>query len=174
MHFVFNGLFMLAAIKWGNWKNWREYYPTILFFIAGDLLHNFLLYNHSKWTFKETIFAEQILSNHTIISLMIMIIVYPSTVLIYLGRFPKDRTKQIAWLLFWVAIYSVIEVINLHYLHLIEHHNGWSIGWSILFNFAMFTILRIHHTFPPLAWVISFIWIVFLWNTFDIPFSSLK
>ncbi|GAA0330176.1 hypothetical protein GCM10008967_20850 [Bacillus carboniphilus] len=174
MHFVFNGLFLVAAIKWGNWKNWGEYYPTILFFIAGDLLQNFLLYNHSKWTFKETIFAEQILSNHTIISLMIMLIVYPSTVLIYLGRFPQERTKQIGWFLFWVAIYSVVELINLRYLHLIEHHNGWSLGWSILFNVTMFFILRVHHKTPPLAWILSLIWIVFLWTSFDIPFKELK
>jgi hypothetical protein len=30
-------LFLFAAIKWGDWRKWRNYYPTILFFMVGDL-----------------------------------------------------------------------------------------------------------------------------------------
>jgi len=37
MNFVYGFLYLFAAWKWGDWKNWREYYPTILFFIIGDL-----------------------------------------------------------------------------------------------------------------------------------------
>lgn len=59
MHFVFNGL-LLAGIKWGNWRRWRDYYPTILFFIIGDLLYSCLLYNHQLWAYQEIFFGVHI------------------------------------------------------------------------------------------------------------------
>ncbi|CAM4355570.1 hypothetical protein L1N85_15110 [Paenibacillus alkaliterrae] len=174
MHFVYNALFLYAGIKWGDWRRWRDYYPTILFFICGDLLMNFLLYNYSMWTYQETFFGEQILRNHTFISLMIMFIVYPSTILIYLGRFPQGRWKQALWVAFWTLLYSSMEYINLHYLHLIKHHNGWEMWWSVFFNVFMFLIIKIHYKHPLLAWGISIIMILFLWFMFDIPIEKLK
>jgi hypothetical protein len=174
MHLIFIALFLLAAIKWGNWRKWSEYYPTILFFIVGDLLKNFLLYNHWLWTYKETIFAENILRNHTIISLLVLSLVYPSTILIYFGRFPKSKLKQIFWLSFWIFLYSILEYINVHYLNLFSHHNGWNMSWSVIFNIIMFSILRIHYNNPLLAWGLSVIWILFLLHVFNIPIDNMK
>jgi hypothetical protein len=174
MHFFFNGVFLLAAIKWGDWRRWKEYYPTILFFIIGDLLQNFILYNHWMWTYQETIFAEHILKNHTIISLMIMFIVYPSTVLIYLGRFPQVRWKQMLWIGFWISLYLGVEYINLKYLHLIRHHNGWTLQWSLLFNIIMFFMLKLHMKKPLLVWILSFLWILFLLKILHVPIDKMK
>ncbi|MBT2688191.1 hypothetical protein J7I93_08355 [Bacillus sp. ISL-47] len=174
MHLLFNFLFLLAGYKWGDWKNWRDYYPTILFFIGGDLLKNFLFRNYPMWQYKETIFAENLLIGHPVINLMIMAIVYPATILIFLGHFPNERLKQAVWIGLWVFLYCSIEFVNLQYLHLIEHSNGWSIGWSILFNIFMFFIFRIHHKRPLMALGIGFLWILFLWNMFDVPIELLK
>jgi hypothetical protein len=174
MHFIFNALFLIAGWKWGDWKRWRDYYPTILFFICGDFLHNFLLYNYPMWTYEESILGESILSNHTFISLMIMFVVYPSTILIYLGRFPNTKGKQFLWYSLWVFIYSLTEFINYRYLSLIHHHNGWTIGWSILFNMIMFFMFWVHHKNPLLALGISAIWVIFLWNVFDVPVRTLR
>jgi hypothetical protein len=174
MHFIFNALFLIAGWKWGDWKRWRAYYPTILFFICGDLLKNFLLYNYPMWTYEESILGESILSNHTFISLMIMFVVYPSTILIYLGRFPNTKGKQFFWYSLWVFIYSLTEYINYRYLSLIHHHNGWTIGWSILFNMIMFFMFWVHHKNPLVALAISAIWVIFLWNVFDVPVRTLR
>ncbi|WP_338448335.1 hypothetical protein R4Z09_19085 [Niallia oryzisoli] len=46
MHLFHALLFLLAAMRWGDWLNWRMYYPTILFFIGGDLLKNALLHDY--------------------------------------------------------------------------------------------------------------------------------
>ncbi|MCM3728257.1 hypothetical protein M3226_21645 [Neobacillus cucumis] len=86
MLIVYVVIFLLAAIIWGDWRSWRLYYSTILFFIVGDLLKNFLFYNYWLWTYQETMFAKDILKNHTIINIMIMFIGYPSTIFLYLGR----------------------------------------------------------------------------------------
>lgn len=174
MHFVFNALFLLAGIKWGDWRNWKEYYPTILFLIGGDLLKNALLKGHLMWEYQEVYFGENILIGHLAIDLMIMAIVYPSTILIYLGHFPRTLLKQILWVALWVCIYSGVEFINLRYLNLIDHHRGWSMEWSIIFNVIMFVMLRIHFKKPLLAWGLSLVWLLFLWNWFDVPKDLLK
>ncbi|MFD1039248.1 CBO0543 family protein [Virgibacillus byunsanensis] len=174
MHFLYNVLFLLAGFKWGDWKRWRYYYPTILFLICVDLLKNFLLYDYRMWTYQETFFGENILQNHTFINLVIMAIVYPSTVLIYLGRFPQERRKQIFWFSLWILIYWIVEYINLTYLDLINHHNDWNMWWSFLFLIVMFLMLKIHHKNPLLAWGLSVIFILILWIVFDIPVETLK
>lgn len=44
-------LYILVCLKWGDWRNWRKYYPTILYVIIWDLIFNLLLiitpYGHS-------------------------------------------------------------------------------------------------------------------------------
>ncbi|RSD28817.1 CBO0543 family protein [Mesobacillus subterraneus] len=174
MHFVYNALFLIAAIIWGDWKGWKKYYPTILFFFTGDLLKGVLLYNQMKWTYQESIFGQSILVNHTVIALMIMFVVYPSTILIYLGRFPSVRWKKILWVFTWVGVYTLIEHINERYLNLINHHGGWNIGWSVLFNIVMFSLLRLHFKNPLLTWGLSAIWVIFLLNAFDVQLHKMK
>lgn len=174
MHIVYNSLFLLAGIKWGDWRRWRLYYPTILFYICVDLIKNFLLCNHPMWLYQETIFFEEILQNHTMINLMIMAIVYPSTILIFFGRFPKERWKQAVWMLFWILIYWLVEYINLNYLNLINHYHGWNMWWSALFLAVMFPMLYIHQKNPILTWILSLIFMVFLWNVFNVPIEKLN
>ncbi|NWQ42745.1 hypothetical protein MLOOGBEN_18745 [Bacillus sp. EB106-08-02-XG196] len=174
MLLLYVALFLFAALKWGDWRNWRDYYPTILFFMIGDLLKNFIFYNHWMWTYKETMFLENILRNHTIINLMIIFIGYPSTIFLFLGRFPNVRWKQGLWISFWVFLYSILEYINLHYLYLIRHHNGWSMTWSVIFNIVMFPMFFIHHKKPLFAWILSAIWILFLLKMFPIPLEKMK
>lgn len=169
MHLLLNSLFLLAAVKWGDWKNWRTYYPTWLFFIGGDLFKNALLHDHRFWSYKESIFGNRILFGHLIIDILIMTIAYSSTLLIYLGRFPAQRLKQIFWIILWVSLYCLIEFINLRYLNLIEHHNGWNMYWSILFNLVMFPALKIHVEKPLIAWLISILFLSFLLKVFEVP-----
>ncbi|WP_102348491.1 CBO0543 family protein [Bacillus sp. Marseille-P3661] len=169
MHLLFNGLFLIAALKWGNWQDWRKYYSTILFFWFGDLLYNFLCHDYIMWEYKESIFAETLLSNHTIISLLIMFVAYPATVFIYLGKFPQGPSKMVLWVLFWITLYSVIEYINLRYLDLVSHHNGWSMGWSVLFNMIIFPMLRLHYKYPIIALVTSIPVILFFVIYFNVP-----
>jgi hypothetical protein len=174
MLLLYVALFLFAAIIWGDWRNWRVYYPTILFLMVGDLLKNFLFYNYWMWTYKETMFLESILRNHTIINLIVIFIGYPSTILLFLGRFPTSRWKQGLWVSFWVFLYSILEYINLHYLYLIRHHNGWNMTWSVIFNIVMFPMLILHHKKPILAWGLSVIWILFLLMMFPIPIEKMK
>ena len=94
MHLVLNAIFLVMGLKWGDWKNWKKYHATILFLWFGDLLYNVICYQYIMWQYKESIFAETFLTNHVIITLLIMFVSYPATVLIYLGRFPQEKVES--------------------------------------------------------------------------------
>nr|WP_155668470.1 CBO0543 family protein [Ornithinibacillus caprae] len=159
---------MIAGYIWGDWRNWRKYYPTILFFIIGDLLYNFLLYKKSMW-----LFHDLILPNHTTITILAMIVSYSVTVFIYLGRFPKGWKKRSFWFLLWSGLYLLIEYVNSK-LGFITYHNGWNMWWSVFLTGVIFLILPIHQKRPLTAWLISIIVIISLLTIFDVKIGDLK
>lgn len=168
MYIFINIVYLIAGIIWGDWRNWKLYYPTILFFIIGDFLYNFLLYNKSMW-----LFHDLILPNHTTITVLAMVVSYTATVLIYLGRFPKGWKKRTLWFLLWCGLYLTIEFSN-NKLGFITYHNGWNMSWSVIFTGIIFLILPVHHKRPLMAWGISIIIILTLLNLFEVKISDMK
>lgn len=170
MHIVSGAIFLFIAWRFGDWKNWKKYYPTILFFIMGDLLYNILTFNHPTWSYSK----GWIFPNHTLINLWIMATIYPATTIIYLFYFPKEKIKQILYILLWVLIYVLGELLGLHVFGLIDHFNGWNMWWSALFDIILFTMLPIHHKRPLLAWGLSIIVIIFFLTVFDVKISEMR
>lgn len=159
-------LFVFVAWRWGDWRNWHKYYPTIVFMIAVDLLHCILTYNHPLWLFHKT------LPNHTLNSLLIMFTAFPATVLIYVSHYPRSPIMKILYVTFWVFIYSGIEMSS-YYFGGITYQNGWNLGFSVLLNVILFVLLRVHFYRPLLAWGIVFLITVFISYYFDL-YAHLK
>ncbi|SET71934.1 hypothetical protein SAMN05216389_12273 [Oceanobacillus limi] len=168
MYILINFLYIFAGYKWGDWRNWKTYYPTILFFIIGDFLYNFLLYQKPMW-----LFHDVILPNHTTITVLAMVVSYSATVLIYLGRFPVSWKNRFLWFLLWTGVYLLLEFIN-NSLGFITYHNDWNFWWSVLFTGIIFFILPIHHKKPLLAWLLSIIIILSLLMIFDVRIDDMK
>ncbi|WP_442599707.1 CBO0543 family protein [Neobacillus sp. D3-1R] len=171
--YAFIWLFILW--KWGDWRNWKKYYPTILFFIIGDFIYLYLLSDHyPMWKYNPQGFDENAGITNSHVSLSIMAVKYPATILVYLSKFPEgNHIKQIFYILCWVGFYGINEFIDTK-LHLINYYNGWNFGWSLLFNAVAFIILRIHYLRPLLAWCLSVVFILVLWNVFDVPSSVFR
>ncbi|MBB6453115.1 hypothetical protein HNQ94_001563 [Salirhabdus euzebyi] len=161
-------LFIVLAFLFGDTKNWRSYYPTMLFFIVGDFLYNFLLYQQPMWEF-----TDIFLPNHTLINVAKAAFIYPAIVLIYLGNFPKGKVKIIGWIFLWSCLLGVIEHINLTLSH-IYHYNGWNLVWSMLFNVIIFVTLPIHHKRPIVAWILSIGVIITLCLIFNVDINKMK
>ncbi|WP_445491713.1 CBO0543 family protein [Niallia sp. 03133] len=168
MYILINVLYIIAGVIWGDWRNWKKYYPTILFFMMGDFLYNFLLYNKTMW-----LFHDLILPNHTMITLLAMTISYTATVLIYLGNFPTGWIKRALWFLLWLVIFIVIEYSNCKF-GFITYHNGWNMGWSVIFTGIIFFILPIHHKNPLLAWLLAIGITIALLTIFEVKISDMK
>ncbi|MGD7021338.1 CBO0543 family protein [Rossellomorea vietnamensis] len=167
-------LYILAGIKFGEWSEFEKYYPTLLYLIIGDLLAQFLLFNHSLWMFHPMDAVGRFFNlNHTYIALLKMAIQYTVTIAIFIGRLPEGLYSQFLRVLLWTAIYGANEFVTNHFGGL-TYHRGWNYGWDIAFNLMMFIMLIIHYKRPLTAWVLTVPIIMTLWMIFDIPLSVLK
>lgn len=158
-----------VAVTWkkGDWKNWREYYPTIIFFIMGDFAYNFMFYNKPLWHYTPPIF------NHTLTDFLVAVVIFPCTILLYLSKYPAKLANQVLHVLKWVGIYSLSEWL-LHTLGYISYYNGWNLLWTVLFLCIMFPLLRLHYQKPLIVWPVSMILAVVALYIFKIPYDALK
>jgi len=69
--------------KFGDWRNRRKYYSTILFFIMSNVVCILLIYNHTLWQYETKIL------NHTFCALFICITVYPNIVMLFIPNFQR-------------------------------------------------------------------------------------
>ncbi len=157
---------LLICYTWGDWKHWNKYYSTIQFFIIGDLIYNVLFHNTTLWKYV----CPSL--NHTLINILIMITVFPSTILVFIPHYPKDRFNQVIYISFWVSLYIVVEYIS-YILGYFQYDNGWSIVWSGIFCIIMFLLLYLHYRKPLLAWFLAIITLIIFIIIFEVDISGL-
>jgi len=157
----------MLAWKWSDWRNWRLYYPTILYYIVGDLLYGLLLYNYPLWE------RDSPLLKTTFSDILMTFVAYPAVILIYLSNFPKGLKKQIFYVLLQVVIYTSIEYVAL-LLGYFSYHNGWTIWWSLILNCEMYPMLWLHYKKPLWAMVGLLVCTMIGMIYFKVPISSMK
>jgi len=168
MYHIFLALISIfICYRFGDWRHWKNYYPTILFFILSNVVCILLIYNHPLW------FYESKFLNHTFLDLLICITVYPSTVMVFIPNFPKKITKMIKHISFYVAIYTIAEIIGMK-LGYFTHQNGWNIWYTVIFNYIMFPIIYLHYKKPIYAWIIALISPHMLFFLMKIPYKSIR
>ncbi|MGG1679463.1 CBO0543 family protein [Neobacillus sp. NRS-1170] len=157
---------ILCAWKWGDWKNYRFYLPTIQFFIMGDMLYNLFTWNYHLWSYPH---PPNLLPNHLLTNLFIMFAIYPSTMLIFLYRFPNENLlKRLFYIFIWIVLWLSFELVMvLNGLCVYSH--GWTYGCSIVFACIMVPILILHHKRPMWAYLVSVPITVFLLLWFHVP-----
>lgn len=168
MYLIFlSVLSIFICYKLGDWRNWRKYYSTILFFILSSVVCIVLTYNHPLWLYKSVILS------HTFTDLFISITVYPSTILVFLPHLPKRMTNSILHVSFYVAVYTIAEFIAVK-LGCFTYFNGWSIWHTLIFNYIMFPILILHYKKPLYAWLFALISPHILFIILKIPYSIIR
>ncbi|MGG1674749.1 CBO0543 family protein [Neobacillus sp. NRS-1170] len=160
--------------KFGNWKEFKSLYPTLLFLIIGDFLSQFLLFDYTMWMFRPLGPLDNFFHlNHTLIALGKMLIQYPVTIAVFLGRMNPNKKSLLISIVLWSVIYSITEKVA-QISGILTYHHGWNYGWDLVFNVMIFLMLFIHYKKPVLAWVLVVPIILGLWWIFDVPFSVLK
>ncbi|MFD0828824.1 CBO0543 family protein [Neobacillus sp. M.A.Huq-85] len=168
---LFSIILLVAAIIFADWKNWRGYYPTILFAISVDFFIAIITNKHSLWLFHKSFLVP----NHTIADFFIAYTNIPLIILIFLSHYPNNTQlfKQFSYIFVWSISFTVIETIFL-LMKLMSYHNGWNFWWSFIVWFFIFISLKIHQRNPLFAWGICFICTIFLIFYFQIPILKLK
>ena len=161
-------VFILLTLRWGDWRNWRKYYPTIAFWIIGNYLYDTLTYNKPLWLY----YAPML--NHTLNDLVWKFIIYPCSAMVFLYLYPESGTiPKLKYLASWIFAFSAMELL-LHIFGYFLYYNGWDIWWSVAFNCMMFPLLRLHYKRPPLAWLGAIVAGVVIIVIFKIPVFSLR
>lgn len=164
-------IFMLAAWRLSDWKNWQRYYPTILFVMVVNLSAGYLSYHHGLWNYSK----DFLVTTETIVEFVNTYINLPSAVLIYLSLFPPQGVlRQIAYLFLWVAIFGTLEFFDHYVFTGIFYTNGWSWGHSVIFDIAMFSIIRVHFINPWKGWVLSLLVAAFIISQFGFLAAEMK
>lgn len=166
-HILIALLSIFICYIFGDWRNWKGYYSTILFFILANVVCMLLTYNHQLWCY------ESKLLNCSFCDLLICITVYPSTVMVFIPHFPKEIKKIVPHVSFYVAIYTIAELISLK-LGYFTYDHGWNIWCTLIFNSIMFPILYLHYKKPLYAWVIALISPHILFFIMKIPYNSIR
>ncbi|MFP5112970.1 CBO0543 family protein [Bacillaceae bacterium C204] len=164
-------MYLIGTWRLSDWRNWKKFYPTILFIISVDFFISNLMHEYPLWTFHGAL----IIPNHTIADFMITFTGFPQIILIYLSRYPYHSKwyRQVVYIAIWVILEVIIESVFM-FTNLISYHHGWNFGWSCLVWVFMFIGLRLHHTKPMWAWTLCFICTAFLILHFHIPITKFR
>lgn len=140
MHFLIALFWILVSLKWGNWKNWRAYHATMLYFSAANLFYYLIVQKDWLWVHipdkltRYFIFTDPV---HIFIS-------QPFACLVFLSTMPKKKYAIVLHHIKFIAIFTVFEWFYLK-TDYIAYQNGWNLWWSLVFNFVMFPMLLLHH-----------------------------
>lgn len=159
--------FFISAFIWGDLKNWKKYYSTILFTLLCSLYYDVLYSDNPLWRLEPIPPLDKILFNNTLISLALAFFVLIPTALIFLSNYPSGKI-QILYFIFWVIIYSIIELIMFKN-RAITYHNGWSLGWSFFSDLFIFSLIRMHFLYPLIGWGLAILSGGFIWIMFGFP-----
>lgn len=141
---------ILVAWKWGEWRNWKEYYSTILYFMISDKIFDVLTQPKVLWYYGE------FLGHYPFFDVTVAVLLYPATVILFFTFYPKvaSKIKQGAYFLLWVFVYSFLEYVA-SITGGFAYNNGWNLLYSVFFNVVMFPLLYLHYKKPMLVWPIS-------------------
>ncbi|WP_244895466.1 CBO0543 family protein [Evansella clarkii] len=162
-------VYIIFAKVFVDWKRWKEFYPTIQFYIVCNLLYNFLFYNHPLWSYK-AVTVDWL--NHTLIDLTFTLFIVPVVLMIYLQYYPAGK-KQWAYIFAWVLYFTLIEFLFIK-KGLFVLDNGWTLWWSFIFNIITFTIIKLHHKNTLLGLIVAVPVIFVLLLFFHPPLQDLK
>ncbi|WP_396897317.1 CBO0543 family protein [Neobacillus bataviensis] len=163
--------YAIGAWKFGDWRHWKKYYPTILFIISVDFFISIIMYRYPLWTFRKSFFNP----NHTIFDFIVAFTFFAPIVLIFLSRYPYKSMwyKQVLYISAWVIFEVFIEAM-IFSAKLITYHNGWNFWWSSVVWVFLFFGVRLHHTRPLWAWLVCFVCTAFLIIYFHIPITKFR
>jgi hypothetical protein len=148
---VLSVLGILGSWRWGDWKNFDKYYPTLLYVTVGNLIYKVFALNQFHLWLK----VDGELFNSEITYFIFLFLVMIPMTFIFLSKFPKTKGKSILYVLGWIFLFIFLEWVGVKYLHSIKHCNGWNIWWSLLFDTVMFPMLRLHFVNYKLALLLS-------------------
>jgi hypothetical protein len=160
---------IIVSLKYGD-RDWKKYYPSMLFAALGNALYEILCYKYQLWR------MEPNGVGYSMIPMLLLILIgMPLSTWVYLSKYPSKSSIYIKgiYLSFFIFVFIVLEYISVK-MGAISYHHGWSLWWSFLFVVVMFIVLRLHFTKPILAIIISIPFAIILCMVFNVTLEKMK
>lgn len=151
-----------ACFKWGAWRRWEEFYPTILYLIIGSLTCAYVFFEYRLWIFISFM-------GDSVTCLIIKNLIYPPAVILFLTHYPEGFVKQLLYITGWAAVNTMLEYIAC-VLGGIYYDHGWTLLCSFILFFIAFALVRLHYKKPLLVWIPSLACGAALALIFKIPY----
>ncbi|MFD0698229.1 CBO0543 family protein [Paenibacillus sp. GCM10027628] len=166
---LYSILWILAAFKLAD-RNWKPYYPTILFASLSNLLYELICYNYQLWQMEPNGVKYAMIP-----ILLLCLIGMPLSTWVYLSHYPADRSllQRFKYILLFTALFVVLEYISVK-LGAITYHNRWNLLWSTLFDIIMFIMLRVHFRNPLIGIACSVVYTGLLIVLFNVTLEKMK
>ncbi|UUZ81970.1 hypothetical protein LJK88_46915 [Paenibacillus sp. P26] len=141
---VYSLLWILAAWRMVDWRNWRLLYPTAVFSALGNALYEVVCSRYPLWAMEANGSP-----NATPPALLLILIGMPLSTMIFLSHYPGSKSLglQALYIAVFIVLFDLLEYISVR-LGAITYHHGWNLVWSTLFVVVMFPILRVHYKNP--------------------------
>lgn len=162
IHLILLLLLLAAAWRWADWKNWKLYYPTMLYSAAMNLLYE--IFSNDQfflWQIQPDFIFPPILAK-----LLHIFVINPLITLLYLSKALSTLPGKLYHTVKWVVLLIIGEWVAFQFGAII-YANGWSLAWSLLFVVVMFLMLWLHHNKTLWALLLSMPCILFYLFVFD-------
>lgn len=168
MHLFLAIIILIVTYFKGDWKNWQKYGLTLNYVIISNLLYNVLCKDNLLWKYNAD-FHFHFPSSHVTVELLYTFMILPSVTLLYLSHYPfKEKgMRQLGYIILFVFGSQAI-MYPFYMMDRIIFQNGYSYWMDYLFYFMMYSMIRLHHTRPFLAYGISIFIIIFLLHFFHV------
>ncbi|MEH7086589.1 CBO0543 family protein [Neobacillus drentensis] len=166
---IYSIFWIIAAFILAD-RNWKPYYPTMLFASLGNALYELLCYNYQLWKLEPNGIQFSMIP-----IILLTLIGMPLSSWVYLSKYPfkKRAHTQAIYIALYTGIYILMEYLAIKGGSITYHHH-WNLLWSILFVIVMFIIMRIHFKKPILALIFSAVFALFLCMVFNVTLSKMK
>jgi len=146
-------LFMVYAVRrWADWKNWKTYHASMVFFGALNIIYNYLASVHGRFLWK----IDPAFLSQTTEEIIHSFVFFPGVALIFLSRRPTNGRNLPIYLLKWIFIFTFIEWL-LFVTGTIKYAFGWSIWNSLAFDSIMFPCLLVYYQRPLIGYALFFL-----------------
>jgi hypothetical protein len=166
---IYSVLWIIAAFKFAN-RNWKHYYPSMLFASLGNALYEVVCYKYQLWQMEANGMPAAMIP-----ILLLILIGMPLSTWVYLSKYPfgKGIYSQVLYIAFFTVAFILLEYIAIKGGSITYHHQ-WNLLWSLIFVIVMFVIIRIHFLRPFIALIISVLFVIFLCTVFDVTLDKMK
>ena len=163
---IFTSSFAVAFILTKSYRFLDKYYSTVLYVSCSAALYQAVCRGHLLWLIQDWFFFTSKLSVLTQFAVL-----FPCTTVLFLRYFPHRKWTRLLYYLGFVGVYILMEWF-LSLRNEIAYQYGWTFGWSVFIDFALFAMAWIHSRSWKIALPISACNIAFLMAWFDVPLTG--